>query len=660
MKKIVVWLALLLVVGATKSIFSQNAEMDALLEMGIEELLQTEVVSAAKVSQQLSHVAASMQVVTAKDIHDRGYQSLQELLSDLPGFQFRDIQGFNSYIFQRAIPNQNNLTLLMIDGVLANELNSGGFYGGMHYNLENIEQVEIIYGPSSALYGTNAVTGVINLITKKAKDNEGFNLGASYGSFNTYKLSAGFGACNKEKTSGIRLAARYLSTEKTPLGGADGDYNWTEDIENFERGLAFDASGNVGKLSFGVNVLNKQASIATKYNSVSSGFSDQGTLWNILFGNMAVRYQFDYKRYKFLPQLYYRNSTVLKNTIAEIRDENQVGYYRPGHLMGVDLLNQFKVVDKLLVTGGFILEQEALAGDFSKDTVAISEGKPSPARPHMSKNMLFSLYAQADYTLNRYLNVVAGFRYDNSDYYGEKFVPRLSLTFQRGAWSSSLLYNEAYRAPRPWDFTNGSGNPQLSPEIIQSVEWSNNLKINHIAYFNFALHQSNMQNILAWQDDGNGSHRWVNLDEVKVQGIEAGLKFQTKRLNGYANYTYSNARDKDAKRMKEISPHTANAGVHYQWNDRFFSALRLNFVSARDNASTGLVADGAGFSMRYAMVNAYTILHACFGFKFSKSVEALLFVNNLLNARYYHTSNLQPDHFRQAERSVRLEMNIKL
>jgi len=65
----------------------------------------------------------------------------------------------------RGAPSQNNLILVLIDGIQINELNSGGFYGGYQYSLQNVKQIEVVYGPSSALYGTNAISGIINIIT---------------------------------------------------------------------------------------------------------------------------------------------------------------------------------------------------------------------------------------------------------------------------------------------------------------------------------------------------------------------------------------------------------------------------------------------------------------------------------------------------------------
>ena len=140
----------------------------------------------------------TIRIINSEEIKSRGYFTLEEVLSDLPGFQFRNILGVNSYVFQRGIPNQNNLTLILIDGVQINELNSGGFYAGGQFNLANIEKIEVVYGPSSVAWGTNAVSGIINIITKKAKNSLN-ELHAAAGSFETTEADFAYSHISKDK-----------------------------------------------------------------------------------------------------------------------------------------------------------------------------------------------------------------------------------------------------------------------------------------------------------------------------------------------------------------------------------------------------------------------------------------------------------------------------
>ena len=108
--------------------------LDKLLTYDLSDLMNVEVVSASKGPERINECPATVRVITAEEIKERGYQTLEEALSGLPGFQFRDISGYNSYAFLRGLPSQNNLILVLVDGVQINELNSGGFYGGAQYN----------------------------------------------------------------------------------------------------------------------------------------------------------------------------------------------------------------------------------------------------------------------------------------------------------------------------------------------------------------------------------------------------------------------------------------------------------------------------------------------------------------------------------------------
>jgi outer membrane receptor for ferrienterochelin and colicins len=638
----------------------QNTELDALLNLGIEDLLDAEFITASKSRQKISDVPANIQIITAKDIHDRGYQSLEDLLADLPGFQFRNIHGFNSYVFQRGIPNQNNLILLMIDGVQVNELNSGGFYGGAHYILSNIEQVEIVYGPASALYGTNAVSGIINLITKKAKDNKGLGLMASYGSFNTINTAAAYGFHNKDKDIGLRVAAQYFSTEKTPLKGDDGDNNWTNEIENFENNISFDLRSNIKKLSYGLNMQNKQASRATNFKSTTSQYSDNGTLWNILFLNGFLQYEYTRKNYAFTPKIYYRNSTVLDNTISHILNDTKYRYFRPGNLVGFDLLNHYTPNKNLSLVGGVIFENENIAENFSvTSSDNAGTNPPPPSKPEITNDRLLSIYAQASYHFLKQFDVVAGFRYDKSSYYGEVVTPRLSVAYRNGKFSSRMLYNEAFRAPRPWDFTSGTGNPDLKPETISSIEWLNSFKFSPDLYASLTFYKNYLGNIITAKNDGSNNWKWVNAGNIETDGVEIELKYRKQKFSSWVNYTYNFSFNENNESIAEISKHTANGGFHYYLSNKFNFGLRANYIGKRNNASTSLYEKDGIMTQKYPEIDPAFILNATASYVINKHFDCLLYCNNLLNAKYYHASNRPPDRYPQAKRAIGLQLRYK-
>ena len=138
-------------------------------------LQQTEVVTASRTKESLMDVPATTMVVTEQDFKNRGYTSLDDIFRDLPGFDYIGQQGTdNAVLYQRGYRTPfTSRTLLMINGVIENDLWAQVATPSRQYPISNIKRVEIIYGPASAVYGPNAFQGIINIITKDGKENNG-------------------------------------------------------------------------------------------------------------------------------------------------------------------------------------------------------------------------------------------------------------------------------------------------------------------------------------------------------------------------------------------------------------------------------------------------------------------------------------------------------
>lgn len=133
-----------------------------------------QITSVSKKAENLLQVPATVTVLTSNDILKRGYKDLTQMLNDIPGFDV--IRGNGpSYVtfYQRGYRStSNDRTILLVDGVEENDLNSDNIPISRQYALSDIERVEVIYGPASTMYGANAFMGVINLITKRHLDRE--------------------------------------------------------------------------------------------------------------------------------------------------------------------------------------------------------------------------------------------------------------------------------------------------------------------------------------------------------------------------------------------------------------------------------------------------------------------------------------------------------
>ncbi len=145
---------------------------DLLRSMDLQQLLETSVETASGVEETLRDAPASMVVVTAEDMQRRGYMSLDELLADLPGFDLIGVGGFQHVVaYQRGyrVPFMQR-TLIMVNGIVDNHLWSHAAQISRQYPLSGLKRVEVLYGPSSAVYGPNAFLGIINLVTKNAAE----------------------------------------------------------------------------------------------------------------------------------------------------------------------------------------------------------------------------------------------------------------------------------------------------------------------------------------------------------------------------------------------------------------------------------------------------------------------------------------------------------
>jgi outer membrane receptor for ferrienterochelin and colicins len=143
-------------------------EFDNLVRAERERRASVRVLSVSKVDEPLREAPATAIVVTAEEIERRGYLDLEELLHDLPGFDISRGNGdVYSNVYMRGYrSDRSDRMLLLIDGVEQNDLHSNAVYLSRQFPLSNVEQVEVVYGPASTIYGANAFTGVISITTK--------------------------------------------------------------------------------------------------------------------------------------------------------------------------------------------------------------------------------------------------------------------------------------------------------------------------------------------------------------------------------------------------------------------------------------------------------------------------------------------------------------
>jgi outer membrane receptor for ferrienterochelin and colicins len=637
-------------VVVTRSASADDAEVDQYLSMDLEDLMDLEVVSATHQPLSLQEVPATVRVITAQQIRENGWLTLEDALSGLPGVQFRNTLSLNSYAFVRGIPNQNNLVLVLVDGIPVNELNSGGFYGGGQYNLANVERIEVVFGPASARYGTNAISGVIDIVTRKPEEDSGLELVAGGGGFATAHATISHRHFDEERQLGVAASAMAKTSEKAWLGGAAGDGNWSDDMENFEDDYALDGRLRWRELLLAATWQNRQSSASTWYPSEGTEYHDHDSFWNIRFLNLWAEHRWDAGDLARLDsRAWYRDTTVLGDSVLKVTDTGQVGYYRPNRSVGADATLTGQVADTLHLAGGLAFESEHLAQGFATASSDSPEQRPPrPAPPEMTHGELVSAFAELDYQPLESMRLTAGARFDHSTVYAQRLNPRAGLVFTPGSSMFKLLYAEAFRAPRPWDYSDGLGNDVLEPEKMRTLEASAGTLVADLFRVDVAAYRNHLHGVLTKEFEGD-DWRWVNLGEVTVLGLEPTASLQWRWLGLWGNYTLQHVTDDGGVPLDEIAMHGAHAGVRVAFTDRLVLNLQGDWLGARSNPqdipSTG-----------DDRIDPALLLGGSLSFLDLDGVDLQLIVRNALDTEYYHPSNLDVTRYRQPQRTVLVQL----
>src|SRR5258706_1882398 len=149
-----------------------QASPAALSQLSLEELAEIEVLSVSRRPERLADAAAAVHVITRDDIRRSGVVSLPEALRLGPNLQVAPVTSNSYAISARGFNKESaNKLLVMIDGrSVYTPLHSGGFWDAQDLVLADIERIEVVSGPGGTLWGANAVNGVINIVTRSAKD----------------------------------------------------------------------------------------------------------------------------------------------------------------------------------------------------------------------------------------------------------------------------------------------------------------------------------------------------------------------------------------------------------------------------------------------------------------------------------------------------------
>lgn len=261
---------------------SRDLSVNALKKMSLEELMNIQVVSVSRSPEKLSDATSSVQVITREDIRRAGATSLPEALRLASNLQVAQKNSHDWAISARGFNTDlANKLLVMIDGrTVYTPLFSGVFWNAQDYPLEDIDHIEVISGPGGTLWGANAVNGVINIITRRARDTQGLYLDAGGGSGLQDFADARYGGAIGSHVN-YRVYAKYLDRDSNVFAnGSDADDAW----RMAQGGFRADSSWTADRITWQGDVYSNSNDTALDNRGRMRGVNTLGR-WSHTLGN---------------------------------------------------------------------------------------------------------------------------------------------------------------------------------------------------------------------------------------------------------------------------------------------------------------------------------------------------------------------------------------
>lgn len=467
---------------------SVEADVERLAPLSLMELIRTPLVTASRQQESRDQTPSHIIVVTRQQIRERRYKSLADLLQDMPGVDFMagtKSSQYNQFTVQ-GYTGPNKL-VIMLDGVRLGQPAGGSFPVAENLSLYAAKQVEFLYGPAAALYGADAVAGVVNIITEPGAQTQSWvsagvgNFGSSETSFmasgrpgDALALSVG-GHTQQSARAPLQqyYPAAFAKTNATTFGGAV--VVPASAREDYVGGIS--SHSLFARMDVGQNLT--VGFYRNQFNSLTSTGDTPATALYLDDAQWITRSDTYYGKYRFdlTPDLsgelvldYAKMEVDPRAKYVNIYNNFVAGYsYSLGERKGVEQNFNWRLGSGQRVQAGvgyekyYAIETSSLSAPYNpalppggQGYVYLNTNLPQSIYSASFHNA--SAYAQWQADWNERLSTTAGVRVDQHSSYGTSVNPRLGAVWRADEQHVfKALYGEAFRAPSPEEVRSGFG-----------------------------------------------------------------------------------------------------------------------------------------------------------------------------------------------------------
>lgn len=578
------------------------------------------VVTASRHEEPLGEVGSSVDVIYEEDIEDI---TVLDVLRTVPGLTVVQNGGLGGYtsIYIRGAESYH--TLVMIDGVeMNNPISPTRTFDWAHLLVDNIERIEIVRGPQSTLYGSDAIGGVINIITKKGTEKPIVGAILEGGSYYTFRETV--------YTSGPNYSVSLTHIDSNGFSRATGG-----DEEDGYENTTF--TGKIGMDLF----QGLRWNLTWRYQDTSSDIDDDAfdddpnyVADTINFsGKTGITHSVkDWWKYELnFSWLDSRNEYRDPVDILEPMEDTKA-WYDGVNLKG-DWQNTIEIGDiSTIVTG--LEYQEEQGKSYSRMSSIFGE-----FISEFSKEVVdtVGLYIQNTLRLWERLVVTVGGRYEEHEIFGNHTDYKVWANYTVPKLETRLKgsIGTGFKAPSLFQLYSIYGSTELEPEEVESYDigfeqpFFGERLIAGITYFH-----NDFSDLIDWDDN---LWKYRNISKAQTSGVEAEVSWQlVSWLNAGLTYTYLETEDKTTGKELDRRPmHTYGMAVNWYPTEKYTVRMDLIYVGERKDI------DYTKFPYEQITLDGYTKVDVSLHYKIHPSCEIFGRIENLLDEKYQEVYGYQ-------------------